>query len=183
MINFFLQRSCAAHVYPLPGPLLVLQNRSGEPGENRALRIEDGERVQHCCRTLIGENKKPKTFLFVNHQATGFRGLLAVERGRLKWAPERDCRFLGPDSHALVPLLFFFGIPVKGDVPLIDTSGAIMDSFFFCFGFRDSRLPRLCPLAMVPSCISMGCPNSPCRRLTPAVQPSSPAFRQPSPQW
>lgn len=48
-----------------------------------------------------------------------------------------------------MPQRFFFEIPGEADLPLI-AAGAVAGSFVF-FGFRISRLLRLCPLAMVSS--------------------------------
>jgi hypothetical protein len=48
--------------------------------------------------------------------------------------------------------LVFFGTPVEADLPLVDTAGVVAGSFFF--GFRISRLLRLCPLAMMFSCMN-----------------------------
>ena len=83
--------------------------------------------------------------------SSGAATIPAVERAQLEWAFERDCRFLGPDHHALAPHFFFDGTPIEADKPLvINPTGAVAGSCFF-FGFLVSRLPRLCSLAMMSS--------------------------------
>lgn len=116
----------------------------------RALKDRDSGSVQHRCRTLVGEKRKANDLLFVDHQPIGSCGLLAVERAQLKRTCERDCRFRGPGGHTFLPRVFLFGIPIEAEMPLVDTTGAVTDSFFF-FGFRVSRLLRFCPLAMISS--------------------------------
>jgi hypothetical protein len=65
--------------------------------------------------------------------------------GRLLSRPARK-------THAIVPqlfLLFLLGTPIESCMPLFnETEGAA--GSFVSFGFRISRLPRFCPLAISP---------------------------------
>ena len=121
----------------------VGQVRSGANGNVRRHRPPVNAGIALCAASAPANEKVGST----SRSALRIAMLGALGRSATAWLSLRE---RGP------PRLFdhfFFGFPVGGVMPLANPTGAGAGSFF-CFGFLISRLPRICPLAMIFSCIN-----------------------------
>lgn len=129
------------------------------------LRTEDGGRVQHHCRTLIGEKKKPKVLWIATARPSRKYGASCMRMTTPSCATENRWRIPNVARSVTRGVWRAWCRALKIDPMATVTLG------------NQIRAREI---------FGMACPNSPCRpyrRPTSTVRPSSLTFRQPSPRW